>query len=66
MLTTSKNSAITYGHEAGDCILRQVAETFRDLVRQEDIVCRYGGEEFVIILPETSRGAAIRKSRGHP
>ena len=52
----------TYGHEAGDCILREVAETFRELVRQEDIVCRYGGEEFVIIMPETSQAAAIERA----
>ncbi|QNI32217.1 GGDEF domain-containing protein [Alloacidobacterium dinghuense] len=41
----------TFGHEAGDQILRKVAEILRDAVRTEDIVCRYGGEEFLVILP---------------
>lgn len=44
----------TYGHETGDIVLREVAETMRQIVRNEDIVCRYGGEEFVVILPELS------------
>jgi len=52
----------TYGHEAGDCILREVAETFRLSVRAEDIICRYGGEEFVIILPETSQDSALERA----
>ncbi|QNI32216.1 diguanylate cyclase [Alloacidobacterium dinghuense] len=52
----------TYGHEAGDCILREVAETFRQSVRAEDIICRYGGEEFVIILPETSQESALERA----
>jgi diguanylate cyclase (GGDEF)-like protein len=41
----------TFGHEAGDQILQEVAEILRDAVRTEDIVCRYGGEEFLVILP---------------
>jgi diguanylate cyclase (GGDEF)-like protein len=52
----------TYGHEAGDSILREVAESFRQSVRAEDIICRYGGEEFVIILPETSQPAALERA----
>lgn len=44
----------TYGHEAGDLVLREVAETLRQSVRAEDIAFRYGGEEFFIIMPETS------------
>jgi diguanylate cyclase (GGDEF)-like protein len=52
----------TYGHEAGDCILREVAETFGQSVRQDDIICRYGGEEFVIIMPETFQGAAFERA----
>jgi diguanylate cyclase (GGDEF)-like protein len=52
----------TYGHEAGDNILREVAEIFRQSVRAEDIICRYGGEEFVIILPETAPDAALERS----
>ena len=41
----------TLGHEAGDHVLRGVGEILRASVRTEDIVCRYGGEEFLVILP---------------
>lgn len=43
----------TYGHSAGDCILKQTAEVIRNEIREYDIACRYGGEEFFIILPQT-------------
>ena len=42
------------GHEAGDSLLRGLADFFRAQVRREDIVCRYGGEEFTLLLPEAS------------
>lgn len=41
----------TYGHDAGDTVLRETASFLMKSVRAEDIVCRYGGEEFVVILP---------------
>ena len=44
----------THGHHAGDLVLRSVAAVFRDNVRAADLVGRYGGEEFMVILPETS------------
>jgi len=44
----------TYGHEAGDRALQQFAETLRSVLREEDLVCRYGGEEFVLLFPGAS------------
>lgn len=49
----------TYGHERGDGILRLVAEVMRANSRLHDVVCRYGGEEFAVILPETDRAQAL-------
>ncbi|MFZ5569320.1 MAG: diguanylate cyclase [Thermodesulfobacteriota bacterium] len=43
-----------YSHEIGDMVLCELANFLKNCIRQEDIVCRYGGEEFVLILPETS------------
>lgn len=43
----------TYGHPAGDEVLRKLAALMKSQVRRADIACRYGGEEFLIILPET-------------
>lgn len=48
----------TYGHRAGDEVLRAVATLLRQSVRIADIVARYGGEEFVIILPDTTLAQA--------
>jgi diguanylate cyclase (GGDEF)-like protein len=42
-----------YGHLAGDVVLKGVASTLRDQVREFDIVCRFGGEEFLVLLPGT-------------
>ncbi|HUT23816.1 MAG TPA: diguanylate cyclase [Sumerlaeia bacterium] len=48
----------TYGHKFGDVVLRAVADRLKGLVRETDIFGRYGGEEFLIILPDTDRRGA--------
>ncbi len=47
-----------YGHPTGDAVLRVVAELLGDVSRASDSVCRYGGEEFCVMLPETSEADA--------
>lgn len=49
----------TYGHQAGDAVLRQVAQTLKKNSRTTDYVCRYGGEEMSIILPNTTSEEAL-------
>ncbi|HUH38800.1 MAG TPA: diguanylate cyclase [Spongiibacteraceae bacterium] len=49
----------SYGHQAGDKVLRIIARTLRQRLRQTDFVARYGGEEFVVLLPETSAEDAL-------
>jgi diguanylate cyclase (GGDEF)-like protein len=48
----------THGHEAGDRALRSFARLLRSSVRETDVVCRYGGEEFVVIMPDTDAAGA--------
>ena len=50
----------TYGHNSGDAVLRQVARLIADGVRVSDTFGRYGGEEFMLILPETMPADAVR------
>lgn len=48
----------THGHDQGDRVLQAVAGAMRATVRQHDVACRYGGEEFLVILPRTPAAAA--------
>ena len=48
----------TYGHEAGDKALREAAAILKNKVRGTDLVCRFGGEEFVVICPGTTLAEA--------
>ena len=48
-----KNINDTFGHKVGDDVLVQFASILRKLLRQSDIACRFGGEEFVVLLPQT-------------
>lgn len=50
----------TYGHVKADELLAQLAKVIQDIVRKSDVVARFGGEEFVILLPETSLEKAKR------
>jgi diguanylate cyclase (GGDEF)-like protein/putative nucleotidyltransferase with HDIG domain/PAS domain S-box-containing protein len=47
-----------YGHSVGDQVLQHVAERLRSMVRDCDLICRYGGEEFCVVLPQTNLDAA--------
>ena len=44
----------TFGHDAGDTLLRELAQVMGDKLRKSDISCRYGGDEFVLVLPDSS------------
>lgn len=48
-----------FGHQSGDAVLRQVAQKLKRNVRSSDFVCRYGGEEMSIILPNTDKNEAV-------
>jgi diguanylate cyclase (GGDEF)-like protein len=52
----------TFGHEAGDAVLRQLGNLLSTQFRGEDVVCRYGGEEFTVILPEANAEAILRRA----
>jgi len=50
----------TYGHPAGDAVLKSVVDTVRTQIRQSDSLCRVGGEEFALILPNTPEQLALQ------
>ena len=60
-----------YGHGVGDMVIKHIAKTLQDVTRKSDIVCRWGGEEFLLLLPETDGDGAytiaqsIRKTIEH-
>ena len=54
-----KNINDTYGHAAGDQVLKQVASALNNVIREGDVLARWGGEEFAIMLPQTSLDQAL-------
>ncbi|MEA3506485.1 MAG: diguanylate cyclase [Elusimicrobiota bacterium] len=55
-----KNINDTYGHPAGDSVLEEVSDILRESKREDDVLVRYGGEEFVIIFPGMDKDAAYK------
>ena len=53
----------TYGHSAGDTVLRDIARRLQPLTRQEDILARWGGDEFVFLLPATEAKGALQVAK---
>ena len=54
-----KNVNDTFGHSVGDLVLKEFSDLIKEMVRVEDIASRWGGEEFIILLPDTTREAAV-------
>ncbi|HQS98482.1 MAG TPA: diguanylate cyclase, partial [Novosphingobium sp.] len=52
----------TLGHDAGDIVLRHLASTIGNSIRKGDVACRYGGEEFVIMMPDLAPDAAYARA----
>jgi len=52
----------TYGHAAGDVVLKELAGVLGNSFRTADVVCRYGGEEFIVLLPDCNMSDAIRRA----
>jgi diguanylate cyclase (GGDEF)-like protein len=60
-----------FGHEAGDLVLKELGKFLQNNIRKEDVACRYGGEEFTLILPGAAlditqkRAEALRRTAQH-
>lgn len=53
----------TYGHKAGDIVLKKLAEVSKETIREVDLIGRVGGEEFAVLLPDTNKDAAIELAK---
>uniref|UniRef100_I1XLR7 diguanylate cyclase n=2 Tax=Methylophaga nitratireducenticrescens TaxID=754476 RepID=I1XLR7_METNJ len=51
-----------YGHDAGDLVLVEYANLLKTHFRSSDVICRYGGEEFIIIMPDIDRENLIKRA----
>lgn len=52
----------SYGHVVGDLVLAHIAQILKSNTRSSDIICRYGGDEFILILPECSKAEAVARA----
>ena len=52
----------SFGHEAGDVALQNLCQMLKTQIRSEDVACRYGGDEFVLVLPDTSAELAAQRA----
>jgi diguanylate cyclase (GGDEF)-like protein len=52
----------TFGHDAGDAVLKAVAAAAKGAVRKDDVVCRYGGEEIIVVMPDCVEGMAMERA----
>ncbi|MEN9567188.1 MAG: hypothetical protein RLZZ69_2384 [Cyanobacteriota bacterium] len=57
-----KNFNDTYGHSVGDLVLKEVGNYLLSQIRQYDLACRYGGEELVIVMPDTTIGDTVMRA----
>ena len=57
-----RNINNTVGHSAGDAMMQAIGQFFQNQIRAEDIPCRYGGDEFVLILPDSSLDDTYRRA----
>lgn len=58
-----KNFNDQYGHEAGDAVLQAFANVLKNFMRKEDIACRYGGEEFMCVIPGVDSDLALQRTK---
>ncbi len=57
-----KNINDTYGHDIGDIVLKHLSSFIKSLIREQDTLVRWGGEEFIILMPQTSLESAVSKA----